>query len=111
MLARGDRRLGPAILRAFELGAKFDGWESHFNLDTWMEAFAQTGVDPDFFATRVKSYDELLPWDFIDCGVSKAHLVREAEKAKQAITTPNCRQQCAGCGADKLTGGYCHAKR
>ena len=111
VLARGDRRLGPAILRAFQLGAKFDGWETHFNLDTWMEAFAQTGVDPDFFATRAKSFDELLPWDFIDCGVSKAHLIREAEKASRAETTPNCRQQCAGCGADRLTGGDCHAKR
>ena len=111
VLARGDRRLGPAILRAFQLGAKFDGWETHFNLDTWMEAFAQTGVDPDFFATRAKSFDELLPWDFIDCGVSKTHLIREAEKASRAETTPNCRQQCAGCGADRLTGGDCHAKR
>ena len=103
--------MGPAILRAFQLGAKFDGWETHFNLDTWLEAFAQTGVDPDFFATRAKSFDELLPWDFIDCGVSKAHLIQEAEKASRAETTPNCRQQCAGCGADRLTGGDCHAKR
>ncbi|MBQ3391341.1 MAG: TIGR03960 family B12-binding radical SAM protein [Clostridia bacterium] len=110
VLARGDRRLAPAILRAFQLGAKFDGWESHFSLDRWMQAFAETGVDPDFYATREKSYDEILPWDFIDCGVTKAHLIRESEKARQGITTPNCREQCAGCGADKLTGGYCHAK-
>ncbi|MBQ2697143.1 MAG: TIGR03960 family B12-binding radical SAM protein, partial [Clostridia bacterium] len=110
VLARGDRRVGASILRAFELGAKFDGWESHFSLDLWLKAFAETGVDPDFYATRPKERDEILPWDFIDCGVSKAFLWRENERAAMAAVTPNCREHCAGCGADRLTGGYCHAR-
>ena len=110
VLARGDRRLCPSILRAFELGAKFDGWETHFNLNIWLQAFRETGVDPDFFSIRPKSYDEILPWDFIDCGVDKEYLWSEAQKAQEAAVTPNCRIACSGCGADRLTGGYCHAR-
>ncbi|NLT58105.1 MAG: TIGR03960 family B12-binding radical SAM protein [Clostridiales bacterium] len=110
VLARGDRRLGPAILRAFELGAKFDGWETHFDLDRWLRAFRETGIDPDFYALREKSYDELLPWDFIDCGVDKDYLWRENQRALAGLVTPNCREACSGCGADRLTEGYCHAK-
>jgi hypothetical protein len=75
-----------------------------------MEAFKKCGIDPDWYALRARPYDEILPWDFIDCGVTKEHLISESEKAKEAAKTPNCRERCAGCGADRLTGGVCHAR-
>jgi len=110
VLARGDRRLCSTILKAFRLGAKMDGWESHFNFGIWMNAFEQSGVDPDFFAARAKPEDETLPWDFIDCGVPKAYLLEEARRAQEAEVTLNCKLACSGCGADRLTGGTCSAK-
>ncbi|HWP80531.1 MAG TPA: TIGR03960 family B12-binding radical SAM protein [Candidatus Acidoferrum sp.] len=110
VLARGDRRLCPVILEAWRTGAKFDGWDRYFNYDLWMAAFKKCGIDPDWYALRARPYDEILPWDFIDCGVTKEHLIRESEKAKEAAKTPSCRERCAGCGADRLTGGVCHAR-
>ena len=104
VFARGDRRLSRAILEAVERGQRLDGWDEFFRFDTWMEAFAAAGIDPDFYAARRRPYDELLQWDHIDCGVSRAFLVRESEKARAAETTPDCRTQCSGCGANRLGG-------
>ena len=107
VLARGDRRVSALILRAWELGAKFDGWNDLFKYDVWMQAFEDTGLDKDFYTVRERSYDEVLPWDHISIGVSKSFLIREAEKAKQEQVTPNCRTKCAGCGASAFGGGVC----
>jgi len=110
VLARGDRRLAPVIETAFKNGCKMDNWDDHFKYDVWLDALEQHGLSKEFYANRVRDFDEILPWDFIDIGVSKAHLVREAKKSMEAATTPDCRTRCQGCGADKLCGGYCHAK-
>ncbi len=104
VLARGDRRLGAAIEEACKRGFKFDAWSEYFNYDAWMEVFAATGIDPAFYANRAYSTEEVLPWDIIDCGVSKAFLKRERAKAYEQKTTPNCRENCSGCGANKLGG-------
>ncbi len=109
VFARGDRRLGKVLLRAHELGCKFDGWTDFFSIDKWMQAFNDCDVDPAFYANRRRSYDEILPWDHLDYGISKSFLIREHEKSLRAETTPHCRQQCAGCGANKLNGGKCDA--
>ncbi len=99
VMARGDRRLAPVIYEAWELGCKFDGWSEYFRFDTWMEAFKQLGVDPEFYIGRQRGYDEVLPWDFIDIGVSKEYLKHENEKALRGETTPDCRMDgCVGCG-------------
>ncbi len=111
VFARGDRRLGKVLLCAYRKGCRMDGWQEQFKYDKWMEAFAETGIDYTFYNHRERPYDEILPWDFIDVGVSKAFLMRENEKAKQAATTPNCREQCSGCGmtqfafCDECRGG------
>ncbi len=105
VFARGDRRLSKVLAEAHRLGAKFDSWHEFFHMDTWMEAFQNTGVDPDFYNVRERSYDEVLPWDHIDIGVSKEFLMRENEKAKRGETTGNCRETCAGCGVIPTFGG------
>ncbi len=110
VLARGDRKLAPVIETAFKNGCKMDNWDDHFKYDVWLDALEQHGLSKEFYANRVRDFDEILPWDFIDIGVSKTHLVREAKKSMDAATTPDCRTRCQGCGADKLCGGYCHAK-
>lgn len=107
VFARGDRRLGAVLLRAHELGCKFDGWNDYFSMEKWMQAFADCGVDPKFYANRRREYDEVMPWDHLDYGIDKAFLVREHQKAMRGETTRNCRQQCAGCGAARLNGGKC----
>ncbi len=107
VFARGDRRLGKVLLRAHKLGARFDAWHECFDYDLWMEAFRQEGVDPDFYNRRERSYDEILPWEIIDPGVSRAFLERENEKAKKGELTSNCRSACAGCGIKQLGGGLC----
>lgn len=101
VFARGDRRVGKALIRAFELGCKFDGWSEHFRGALWKQAFLETGVDPAFYATRTRSYDEILPWDRIDCYVSRDFLIHENEKAKEAEITQDCRNGCAGCGMNR----------
>ena len=98
VLAKADRRMSKAIVKAYELGQKFDAWSEHFSFDRWMKAFEEAGISPDFYANRRMSYDEILPWDIIDIGVTKEFLIRESEKAKMAVVTPNCREKCAGCG-------------
>jgi len=100
VLARGDRRLGNAIESAYKNGAIFDGWTEHFKYDVWLEAFAQAQVDPAFYANRQRNTDEILPWDFINIGVNKSFLAREWQKSHEGIITPDCRNNCAGCGAD-----------
>ncbi len=104
VLARGDRRLGAALAEAARRGFKFDAWSEYFSYDAWMEVFADTGIDPAFYANRAYGVDEILPWDIIDCGVTKAFLKRERERAFEEKTTPNCRENCSGCGANRLGG-------
>ncbi len=107
--ARGDRRLCRVILKAFEKGCYFDSWDNCFDIDKWMEAFEECGLDPAFYSNRRRSYDEVLPWDHLDNGPSKDFLIRENEKAKEAAVTPNCREQCSNCGAQRLNDGKCDA--
>ena len=107
-LARGDRRASEVILKAYEKGALYDAWSESFRYDIWKEAFAETGIDIEFYTLRERSTDEILPWDFIDAGVTKEFLIREWKQAKSEVVTPNCRQKCAGCGARRYEGGVCY---
>ena len=107
VFAKGDRRLGRVIETAFENGSFFDTWEEYFNYDRWIEAFKSCGIDPDFYNYRALGLDEVTPWDHLDVGVTKAHLVREYNKALEAKTTQPCNRQCSACGANKLIGGPC----
>ncbi len=102
--ARGDRRLGQVLLRAYELGCRLDGWNEHFKYDAWLQAFSDTGLDPHFYANRVRTKNELLPWDFVDIGVTKAYLWLENERAGKEQTTPDCRLGCEGCGLRRFDG-------
>ena len=102
--SRGDRRMGQVLLRAFEKGCMLDGWSEQFKYDTWMEAFNECGVDPAFYAYRRREKDEILPWDFIDSGVTKEFLWREKQKADRAETTKDCRKGCNGCGLQRFKG-------
>ena len=101
VFARGDRRLGRALIQAVKLGCKFDGWSEHFNADLWKQAFSDTGIDPAFYNIRRRPYDEALPWDHIDSFVSRDYLIRENEKALKEETTPDCRKECSGCGMNR----------
>ena len=110
VLARGDRRLGPVLEEAVRRGARLDGWDEYFSYQTWLDAFAACGVDPDFYTTRGFGLNELLPWDTISDGVSTGCLLRERERAYRSETTPDCRTACNGCGANcLLKGGRCDA--
>ena len=102
VFARGDRRLGPVIETAVKSGARLDGWDEYFNYAKWYDAFRQCGVEEVFYTTRGYGEDELLPWDAIDVGVSKAFLKRERRRAYDGRVTPDCRHGCAGCGANSL---------
>ncbi|MDO4832970.1 MAG: TIGR03960 family B12-binding radical SAM protein [Clostridia bacterium] len=110
VFARGDRRLGEVMLKAFSKGVRLDSWDECFDFDAWMEAFDECGVSPEFYANRRRSFDEVLPWDHLDYGITKDFLIRENKKAHESITTPHCRIKCAACGAAKLNGGECGAK-
>ena len=105
VFARGDRRLGRVLIRAQKLGARFDAWNECFDYDIWMEAFRQEGIDPDFYNKRARDYEEILPWEIIDPGVSRAFLERENEKAQRGELTKNCRDACSGCGMKQFGGG------
>ncbi|HWR05668.1 TIGR03960 family B12-binding radical SAM protein [Sporomusa sp.] len=99
VFSRGDRRLGKVILRAWQNGAKFDGWSEHFKYNVWMEAFAAENIDPAVYASRDRDNDENLPWDHLSSGVDKSFLTREWQAAQQAAFTPDCRrEQCGACG-------------
>ena len=104
VLARGDRRLAPAIARLADKGIMLDAWDEFFDYDAWIEAFSACGIDPAFYTSRGFGLDEVLPWDIIDIGVTKAFLRRERDKAYKGETTPSCAEQCSGCGANKLGG-------
>ncbi len=107
--ARGDRKMGKVLLRAYQKGCILDGWTEQFKYDMWREAFAETGIDPAFYAFRRREKDEIMPWDVIDCGVTKDFLWREKEKAEKAQTTRDCRKGCNGCGLQRFKGvcKYC----
>ena len=108
VFARGDRRLSKALVQALKDGCKFDGWMEHFDFKKWMAVFEATGIDPDFYTSRHRNYEEVLPWDHIDVGVNKEFLIRENEKAKKAELTQDCRTNCSGCGVNQgFLGGMC----
>ncbi|WP_032120907.1 TIGR03960 family B12-binding radical SAM protein [Clostridium amazonitimonense] len=100
IFARGDRRVCDVLIKAFEKGAKFDGWSEYFSFERWQEAMKECGVEGEFYAYRDRDYKEVLPWDFIDIGVNKAYLIKENEKAKNEELTQNCRLGCTGCGVN-----------
>ena len=110
VLARGDRRLSAVLYSAYKKGCKFDSWDEHFKFDAWMEAFEENNLDPYFYTQRRRDFSEVLPWDHLDYGISRKFLERENIKAHENETTPHCRIQCAGCGANKLNGGHCDAR-
>ena len=101
-LARGDRRLGRALLRAHELGCRLDGWGEYFDEEKWKQAFAESGADPAFYAYRKREADEILPWEHVDCGVAKKFFRAERERAYAGETTPDCRRGCNGCGVNQV---------
>ena len=107
VLARGDRRLSAVLERAWQLGCRLDGWDENFDYAAWMQAFSDCGVDPAFYANRALEREEMLPWDHISSGVTKAYLYSELEQARRGIATPDCKVGCRGCGALSLTGGKC----
>lgn len=107
VFARGDRRVGKALLEAYKLGCLYDSWGEYFNYELWMQAFENTGVDIGFYNLRERDLDEILPWDFINIGVSKNFLKREWRNAMEGKVTPNCRMQCSGCGMAVYGGGVC----
>ncbi len=108
VLARGDRRLGRVLLSAHRKGARLDAWGDYFDLNRWLEAFEECGLDPAFYANRVREKDELLPWSMISCYVSEDYLWRQRELAYRSVPTPDCRTQCGGCGANAVEGGECY---
>lgn len=109
--ARGDRRIGRVIEAAFKKGCRFDSWNEFFKPELWEEAFSESGLSPEFYAGRKREYDEINPWDHLDYGVTKKFLIKENELAHNAVTTPNCREKCAGCGAACYGEGVCFEKR
>ena len=109
VFARGDRRLADAMERAWRMGCRFDGWSDQFRYDLWLKAFDEAGIDPDFYALRPRPTDEVFPWDHLDCGVTKAYLLREWEKAQRAECTQDCRKGCTGCGMKRY--GACEGRQ
>ena len=107
VFARGDRKLNKVMLEAHKQGIKFDSWAEFFDFEKWMDIFKKCGIDPDFYAIRKREYDEVLPWDHISVGVSKSFMINESKKAHSEVTTPQCREKCSGCGANKFGGGIC----
>ena len=107
-LARGDRKVGQVILNAYNKGCLFDSWSEYFFYDRWVESMKEADIDPAFYTGRVREYDEILPWDFIDAGVTKEFLWREYEQSQKELVTPNCRAKCSGCGCRKYEGGVCY---
>ncbi len=110
VLARGDRKVAKVILKAYEKGCLFDSWSEYFRYDLWMEAFKECGVSIDFYTTRKRDLDEIFPWDFLDCGVTKEFLKREWLKALKEEISLHCKEQCQGCGANRFGSGICFEK-
>lgn len=112
VLARGDRRLGAVLEAVWRDGARLDSWSEYFSFERWMDAFVRTGVDPDFYARRERTREEILPWSMVDIGVHTDYLWREREQAYRSVITPDCRVQCMGCGANcLLPDGVCDEDR
>ncbi len=111
ILARGDRKLCDALLRVYEKGGIFPAWSEFYDDQIWMEAFQETGIDISFYTTRPREREEIFPWDFIDAGVSKDFLWKEWERAREGVTTPNCRVACNGCGSMRYQSGVCLSER
>lgn len=111
VLARGDRRLSQVLLHVYRQGCFYDAWSEYFHNDAWMQAFEECGLSVDFYSHRERDLDEILPWDFIDCGVTKEFLKREWEKAKQETVSENCKLKCQGCGAARFGCGICFEPR
>ena len=110
VFARGDRKISRVIEYAYRNGACFDAWNEFFRPEIWDMAFTACGVDPDFYTLRKRELDEILPWDFIDTGVSRRFLENEWKKATGEMTvTPNCRKSCSGCGCTRFGSGVCVA--
>lgn len=107
VLAKGNRKLCDVIYKAWKKGCKFDSWSEHYRFDLWLEAFAECGVDPAFYANRRFEYDEILPWEHLDYLVTKEFFIRENQTAHKSVTTPNCRLRCSGCGVNKAVGREC----
>ena len=110
VLARGDRRLNEVILKVYQKGCFYDAWGEYYKNDVWLETFAECGLDVEFY-TREKEVEEILPWDFIDCGVTKEFLKREWQKAQNEEISENCKLKCQGCGAARFGGGICFEPR
>ncbi|ONI48031.1 B12-binding domain-containing radical SAM protein [Candidatus Epulonipiscium fishelsonii] len=108
VIARGDRRVANLIYEAYNLGCTYDSWNEYFDFEKWVKASETAGVDFDFYASRERSYEEKLPWDFINIGVTKDFLISESKKSKEAKTTPQCREKCSNCGANKFKKGVCY---
>jgi hypothetical protein len=102
VFARGDRRLGEVILKAWEKGCRFDGWRENFQFGFWMKAFQEAGMDPYFYAHRERSDEEVFPWDHLDSGVERKFLMSERERAKEGKPTSDCRISCGNCGINSV---------
>ncbi|MSS64001.1 TIGR03960 family B12-binding radical SAM protein [Velocimicrobium porci] len=111
IFARGDRKIGKVIYDAYKKGCIYDAWSEFFHYDVWLQTFEENQIDYMFYTSREREYDEILPWDFIDIGVTKKFLWKEYEQAKNQTVTPNCRQACQGCGAASFKCGVCIEKR
>ena len=111
VFARGDRKLCDVIYTAWKMGCKMDGWSEFFKYDAWLEAFSKCGIDPDFYSARKRDFDEVLPWDHIDVGVTKEFLIREARRAEDGKTTKNCMIACNKCGAERFDCGICKKEK
>lgn len=107
VFARGDRRLSDVILKAYEKGCIYDAWSEFYEHDKWLDSFKECNIEPEFYTTRVRDENELFPWDFIDCGVTKKHLLNEWHRAKEGVVTQNCKAKCSGCGAARFDCGIC----
>ncbi len=111
VFARGDRHLCDVILKAYQNGCVYDAWSEYFHYDIWLKTFEECGVNPDFYTVRERKDDEIFPWDILDCGVDKSFLLREWHTAQNGSVSPNCAQQCLGCGARKYGVGVCYDKK
>ena len=107
VFARGDRKIGKVIKRAYDMGCLYDAWGEYYKNDVWLQAFEEEGIDIGFYTTRERDLDEIFPWDFIDCGVTKEFLKREWKKAMNGEVSPNCKEKCQGCGAMRFETGIC----
>ena len=110
VFARGDRKLAKVILEAYKRGCLFDSWSEYFHNDVWMECFESCALDIGFYTTRERTCDEIFPWDLLDCCVTKEFLLRECKKAQTQAISPNCKEQCQNCGANRFGGGICYLK-